>query len=65
MDVSAAKKNDNILLKNVLLKLNSLQEGHLYANRLFHCLKRLPFQFVSCGIRMQIPIVTGVESGCK
>ena len=54
-------------LKNVLLKLDFQGEGNLYANFLFYnlsfSLKCLLFQFFSRGIRMHIPIRTGVQKG--
>ena len=60
-------KNDHILLKNVPLKLNFQDEYHLYAKFLFYilyvCLNCLLFQILSRGIRIHIPIKTGVEKG--
>ena len=60
-------KNCHILLKNVLLRLNFQDEGHFYAICLFYilsfCLKCLPFQFLSCGMRMHILVLTGVQNG--
>ena len=49
------------------LKLLFREEGHLYGQCLFHIptiyLKCLLFQFFSRGIRMHIPILTGVQNG--
>ena len=49
------------------LKLFFRDEGHLYANCLFYILtinpKCNPFQFFNRGIRMYIPILTGVLHG--
>ena len=49
------------------LKLFFRDEGHLYANCLFYILtinpKCHPFQFFNRGIRMYIPILTGVPHG--
>ena len=42
-------------------------EGHLYAKCLFDILTIYPkchrFHFFSCGIRVYIPILTGVQNG--
>ena len=59
--------NGYTFLKNVLLKLNFKDEGHLYGNCLFYilsfCLTFLLFLFFSCCIRMHIPILTKVKKG--
>ena len=59
------QKNGHILLKNVLLKLNSKDEDYLYDNCLVHarffCLKYFLFQFFGGGIPMHIPILTRVH----
>ena len=53
--------------KKVLLKLNFERKGDLYANDFFYfldiCCKRRLFQFLPCGIRMHIAILTGVQIG--
>ena len=53
--------------KKVLLKLNCERKGDLYANDFFYfldiCCKRRLFQFLPCGIRMHIAILTGVQIG--
>ena len=50
-----------------VLKLNFQDEGHLHANSLFFVLPIyhicLLFWFLGCGIRMNIPILTGVQKG--
>ena len=60
-------KNGHILLNSVLLKLNFQCEGHLHATCLFYilslCPKCLLSQFLSRGIRMHIPFLTGVQKG--
>ena len=60
-------KNDHILLKNVLLKLNLQDEGHLYAKCLFYilsfCYRSLLFQFFSRGIRMYIAVLAAAQRG--
>ena len=52
-------------LKFVLLKLDFEKEGQLHANWLFYvfrfCYKCLLFQFLSCGIYIHVPILTGVQ----
>ena len=49
------------------MNLNYQDEGHLYANCLLYVLtiypKYLLLQFLTCGIRMHIPILTGVQNG--
>ena len=61
-------KNDHILLKIVLLKHNFQDQGLLYANCLFYILtiysKYFSFHYLSCGICMYIPILTGDQRGC-
>lgn len=58
-------ENDHILLKKVLLKRNVKVEDHLnaycfvFSLTIYH--KSLLFQFLGCGIRIQIPILTEVE----
>ena len=53
----------------LLLKLNFQDEGQMYANFLFYILimlrKFFAFQFFSRAIRMQIPILTGVQNEPK
>ena len=53
--------------KKVLLRLNFERKGDLYANDFFYfldiCCKRRLFQFLPCGIRMHIAILTGVQIG--
>ena len=60
-------KKGHILLIIVLLKFNFEHKGHLYASFLLcifsFCLKCLLFQFLSRGICMHIPILTGVQIG--
>ena len=60
-------KNGHIFIKDVLLKLNFQDEGHLRANCLFFilslCLKSVLSPYFSCGIRMHISIITGVRKG--
>ena len=64
---SHGKGSAFLLKKMFFLKLLLLDEGHLHANCLFYILtiypKCHPFQFFSCGIRMHIPILTGVQNG--
>ena len=54
-------------LKSVLYKVNFQDERYLCASCFFYILniyhKCLLFQFLGCGIRMQIPILTGVRKG--
>ena len=61
-------KNGYILLKKLLLKCNFEDAGHFSADCFFFILaiyhKCFLFQFLGCGIRMQIPILTGVHKGC-
>ena len=49
------------------MRLYFRDEGHLYAKFLFDILTIYPkchlFQFFSCGIRMDIPILTGFQNG--
>ena len=58
-------ENDHILLKKVRLKRNVKVEDHLsaccfvFSLTIYH--KSLLFQFLGCGIRIQIPILTEVE----
>ena len=58
------KKNGRILLKTFFLRLYCRDEGDLYANSLFDVLTSYPkcyiFRFYSRGIRIHIPILTGV-----
>ena len=53
--------------KKVLLKLNFERKGDLYANDFFYfldiCCKRRLLQFLPCGVRMDIAILTGVQIG--
>ena len=52
--------------KLLILKRNFQHHGHFYANCLIYTqtiyCKCLLYQLLGCGIRMQIPILTGVES---
>ena len=60
-------KNGHILIKNVLLKINFQDEGHLDANFLIYILtiycECLLFQFFNRDVRMHIPVLTGVQNG--
>ena len=60
-------KNSHILRKKLLLKLNFQCEGHLDAYFLIYILtfyyECVLFQLFSCGIRMHISILTGVQKG--
>ena len=51
----------------MLLQINLQVEGELYANCYFHILafqgKFFLFWFLSCGIHMDISIVTGFQKG--
>ena len=53
--------------KNVLLKINFQEKGHLGANVLIYILaiyrRCILFQLFSRGIRMHIPILIGVQKG--
>ena len=53
--------------KKVLLKLNFERKGDLYANDFFYfldiCCKRRLLQFLPCGIRMHIHLLTRVQNG--
>ena len=57
-------KSGHNLLKKIILKLDFQHHGHFYAYCLIYTLiiycKGLLLQFLSCGTRMQIPILTGV-----
>ena len=61
---TSLKKNGCILLKTFFLRLYCRDEGDLYANSLFDVLTIYPkcyiFRFYSRGIRIHIPILTGV-----
>ena len=50
------------------LNLNFQVKGHSFTNGLFYILiilrKCFVFQFLTRGIRMYFPILTGVENGC-
>ena len=54
------------LQKNLNLKRNFQYDGHFYANCLIYIqtiyCKCLHYLFLGCAIRMQIPILTGVEN---
>ena len=54
--------------KNVLLKINFQDEGHLDANFWIYILtiysECFLFQFFNCDIHMHIAIRTGVQNGC-
>ena len=60
------RKDSVFLLKMFFLKLVFHDVGHLYAKCLFYILtiyaKSLIYQFLSCDIRMHIPILTGVQN---
>ena len=60
-------KNGHTLLKDVLLKINFQDKGHLYVRCLLYILtiyvKCLLFQFLGRGIRIHIPILTPVRNG--
>ena len=60
-------KNGHNLLKNIIFQLNFQDEGNFYANCLFYILSFYVtcffLKFLGCGIRMQIPIVKGVQNG--
>ena len=60
-------KKQPYVKKNVLFALYFHDEGHLYAKCLFNILTIYPkhhrFHFFSRGIRMYIPILTGVQNG--
>ena len=60
-------KDSVFLLKMFFLKLLFRNEGHMYANCLFYILpfffKHFLSQFLSRGIYMNIPILTGVQNG--
>ena len=62
----SARKIGQILLKEVLLRINFQHEAHLYANCLFYihyfCFRYLLFQFLSRGIRTKLPF-RGVQNG--
>ena len=64
MGAQVSKKNGRILLKTFFLRLYCRDEGDLYANSLFDVLTIYPkcyiFRFYSRGIRIHIPILTGV-----
>ena len=55
--------------KNILLKLNLQDEGHLHANCLFYilyfCFKYFIFQLFSCCIRMHVLILPEVQKKKK
>ena len=61
------QRNGHNSLKNVLLKHNFQREIHLYAKCLFDILslrlKSLLCEFFSCGLRMQISILTCFQKG--
>ena len=65
-DTLAAKKWW-YFVENALLKLNFQHDGHLHANCLIYIVtisfKCLVFQFLDCGIRVQIPVLTEVQIG--
>ena len=60
-------KNGHTLLKDVLLKINFQDKGHLYFRCLLYILtiyvKCFLFQFLGRGIRIHIPILTPVRNG--
>ena len=60
------RKDSVFLLKMFFLKLVFHDVGHLYAKCLFYIptiyAKSLIYQFLSRGIRMHIPILTGVQN---
>ena len=71
---SKSSKKDTLMAKkkgyfaeNAPLKLNFQHDGHLHANCLIYIVsisfKCLLFQFLDCGIRVQIPVLTEVQSG--
>ena len=57
----------DILVKNVYFNLNYQNESHSFANCLFYILiisRKFPaLQFLTRGIHMYFPILTGVENG--
>ena len=63
-DIFAATKIFIYCYKSVLSKLNFQDKDHLYVNCFFYIFifqcKSLAFQFLSCGIRMHIPILAWV-----
>ena len=65
MDIIVATKVLIICQKNVLLKPYFQHEGHWYGNFLFHILtiyrKCILFQFLCCGMRVQILILKGFQ----
>ena len=60
-------KIDDILVKNVYFNLNFQNESHSFANCLFYILiisRKFPaLQFLTRGIHMYFPILTGVKNG--
>ena len=65
---SLEKKTVTFCLKTFFFfKLYFQDEGDLYANSLFNVLtlyhKCYLFQFLSCDIRMHVPMLTGVQNG--
>ena len=67
MDASIAEKLGICLWNMLILNLNLKGEGHPFANWLFYILifsrKCLVFQFLTCGVRMFLAILTGAENG--
>ena len=65
--VSRLKESVFFAKKKFVLKLLLDDEGHFYVDCLFYVLTIYPkchtFQFFSCGIRLYIPILTGVQNG--
>ena len=66
MSASVVEKSVIFCLKIFFLKVNFQDGGQFYANCLFHILiiklKGFAFQFLSCGIRMDIPILIGLQN---
>ena len=60
-------KKKGYFAENAPLKLNFQHDGHLHANCLIYIVsisfKCLLFQFLDCGIRVQSPVLTEVQSG--
>ena len=67
MNAKITKKTVFFAKKRVFLRLYFRDEGHLYAKCLFNILTIYPkchrFHLFSRGIRMYIPILTGVQNG--